>query len=63
MSPRTGRPTDDPKKEVIKVRATKTDREKLIYCCAKTGMTQYEVVMQGINRLYNELRATDALEK
>lgn len=63
MSPRTGRPTDDPKKEVIKVRATKTDREKLIYCCRKTGMTQYEVVMQGIDRLYNELRATDALDK
>ena len=30
MSPRTGRPTENPKNEVIKIRATKEDREKLL---------------------------------
>lgn len=56
MSPRTGRPTDNPKNDVIKVRATKEDREKLMYCCKKTGMTQYEVVMKGIGKVYKELK-------
>lgn len=55
MSPRTGRPTDNPKNEIIKIRATKEDREKLLHCCNETGMTQYEVVMQGIEKVYNEL--------
>ena len=63
VSPRTGRPTDNPKHEVIKIRATKEDREKLLFCCEKTGMTQYEVVMKGIDTVYNEIRATDALDK
>lgn len=63
MSPRTGRPTSNPKKMEIKVRATKEDKEKLLYCCEKTGMTQYEVVMQGVDKVYNEIRATDALDK
>lgn len=56
LSPRTGRPTENPKYDVIKVRATKEDREKLLYCCEKTGMTQYEVVMKGIDKVYKELK-------
>lgn len=63
LSPRTGRPTNNPKNEVIKIRATKDDREKLLYCCEKTGVTQYEIVMQGIDKVYNEIRATEALDK
>ena len=50
VSPRTGR-------------ATEEDREKLLYCCEKTGMTQYDVVMKGIDKVYNEIRATEALDK
>lgn len=56
MSPRTGRPTENPKTSEIKIRATKKDREKLLYCCKKTGMTQYQVVMQGIDKVYKELK-------
>ena len=55
MSPRTGRPTENPKSEIIKIRATKEDREKLLYCCEKTGMTQYEVVMNGLEKVYSEI--------
>lgn len=40
---------------IIKIRATKEDREKLLYCCEKTGMTQYEVVMNGLEKVYNEI--------
>lgn len=55
MSPRTGRPTDNPKTEQIKIRATKQDREKLLYCCEKTGMSQYEVIMLGIEKVYQKI--------
>ena len=56
MSPRTGRPTDNSKTEVIKIRATKDDREKLLFCCEKTGKTQYEVVMEGIEKVYESIK-------
>lgn len=50
-----GRPTENPKTETIKVRATKDDRDKLLYCCKKTNKTQYEIVMLGINKVYDEI--------
>ena len=56
VSPRTGRPTENPKNEIIKIRATKDDREKLLYCCEKLGKTQYEVVMCGINEVYKTIK-------
>ena len=56
LSPRTGRPTNNPKVTEIKVRATKDDKEKLLYCCSVTGKTQYEIVMEGIDKVYEELK-------
>lgn len=56
MSPRTGRPTENPKNDIIKIRATKEDREKLLYCCEVTGKTQYEVVMEGIESVYQKIK-------
>lgn len=55
MSPRTGRPKiDNPKSEQIKIRATKEDKLLLEKCCENTGMTQYDVVMTGIKKVYEE---------
>lgn len=55
MSPRTGRPkSDNPKSEQIKIRATKDDKRLLDKCCEMTGRTQYEVVMDGIRKVYAE---------
>lgn len=57
MSPRTGRPKiENPKSEQIKIRATKEDKQLLDDCCSETGMTQYEVVMTGIKKVYNEAK-------
>lgn len=56
MSSRMGRPTDNPKTTEIKIRATQSDKEKLRFCCEKTGKTQYQIVMDGISRIYNELK-------
>lgn len=55
MSPRTGRPkSDNPKSEEIKIRATKEDKEMLRVCCERLKQTQYEVVMNGIKKVYAE---------
>lgn len=56
MSPRTGRPTTNPKTEEIKIRATKEDKELLRECCDVLDKTQYEVVMDGIRRVYSEIK-------
>lgn len=56
MSPRIGRPkSDNPKSEQIKIRATKDDKRLLDKCCEMTGKTQYEVVMDGIRKVYAEV--------
>lgn len=55
MSPRTGRPKiDNPKSEQIKIRATKEDKELLEKCCKELNKTQYDVVMTGIRKVYEE---------
>ena len=51
-----GRPTLSPKTTEIKIRATKEDKEKLIFCCSKTGKTQYQVVMDGIEIQYERIK-------
>lgn len=56
MSPRTGRPTTNPKTEEIKVRATKEDKELLKKCCIELNQTQYDVVMDGIRRVYADIK-------
>lgn len=56
MSTKMGRPTDNPKTEIIKIRATKDNREKLLYCCNALNKTQYEVVMEGIEELYKRIK-------
>ena len=55
MRPKTGRPKSiNPKSEQIKIRATKQDKALLEECCVLTGKTQYEVVMEGIKKVYAE---------
>ncbi|MDE6210090.1 MAG: hypothetical protein K2M73_10530 [Lachnospiraceae bacterium] len=56
MSPRTGRPTENPKTEEIKIRATKQDKKILKECCDLLNKTQYEVVMSGIKKVYTEIK-------
>lgn len=55
MSPRTGRPkSENPKSEQIKIRATKEDKALLEKCCDRLNQTQYDVVMNGIRKVYAE---------
>ncbi len=55
MSPRTGRPTDDPKQSTIKFRISDEDMKKLEYCVEKTGLSKSEILRQGIKEVYEKL--------
>jgi len=63
MSPRTGRPTDDPKGEKIGIRLSEADLEKLEYCSSRTGLTRAAIIRKGIDIVYNELKLSEANEK
>lgn len=63
ISPRTGRPTDNPKDKQMLIRFSSDDIEKLEYCSTKIGKSKAEIVRMGITKVYNEIRATDALDK
>ncbi|WP_182434275.1 hypothetical protein [Clostridium sp. AM49-4BH] len=56
MSPRTGRPTSEPKKHETRIRMSDRDIEKLEFCCKETGMTKADVIRKGIEMVYKELK-------
>ena len=48
MSPKTGRPTTEPKNKFLKMRMSQEDLDKLSYVAEKRGMTKTDVVRKGI---------------
>ena len=43
MTPRTGRPTDNPKRHETRIRMSDKDIEMLNYCCEVTGKTKADI--------------------
>lgn len=56
MSPRTGRPTDDPKVLNTRVRMSEEDIKLMEFCCKKTGLTKAEIIRMGIREVYNKVK-------
>lgn len=56
MSPRTGRPTDNPKDKMLPVRLSKEDIEMLQYCVDLTGKTKAEIIREGIREVYAKIK-------
>ena len=56
MSPRTGRPTSDPKIHETRIRMSDEDIRLLEACCEKTGMTKAAVIRQGIREIYERVK-------
>lgn len=54
MSPRTGRPTDNPKKERVGFRLSDEESRMLDYCCEVFGLSKTEVIRQGIKEMYEK---------
>lgn len=56
MSPRTGRPTDNPKSDSIHIRLDKESREILDAYCEQEEITRAEGTRQGIKMLESRLK-------
>lgn len=56
MVPRTGRPTDEPKKNPYRVMLSDDQLKKLEYCSKTTGKTKAEIIREGIDKVYQELQ-------
>lgn len=56
MSPRTGRPTDEPKTLSTRIRMSKEDIERLEYCAEVTGKSKAEIIREGIKIVYDGLK-------
>ena len=54
MSPRTGRPTEDPKKERVGFRLSDDEIKMLDYCCEVFGLSKTEVIRHGIKEMYEK---------
>lgn len=56
MSPRTGRPTDNPKNLSTRVRLSDEDISMLEFCCEVTGKKKAEIIRLGIRKVYEGLK-------
>ena len=54
MSPRTGRPTDEPKTKRMEVRLSVLDDIKVEYCRETLGLNKTEGVKKGIDMVYQQ---------
>lgn len=56
MSPRTGRPTDNPKGKPMHVRLDKESEEILEQYCEQEGVSKMEATRRGIKKLKSDLK-------
>lgn len=56
MSPRTGRPTKEPKRHETRIRMSDEDIRMLKYCSEKTGLSKADVIRQGIKEVYEKIK-------
>ncbi len=56
MSPRTGRPTDNPKRERITVRLDAESEQILTQYCIQESIDKAEGIRRGIKRLATEIK-------
>lgn len=56
MSPRTGRPTDNPKGVPIHVRLDKESEEILLAYCEQEQVSKMEAARRGIKKLKSDLK-------
>lgn len=51
-----GRPTDNPKTEILQVRLSEEDKNKLEYCSQLLNKPKAEIMRLGIEKVYQELK-------
>lgn len=56
MSPRTGRPTEEPKNLSTRIRLSDEDVSMLNFCCEVTEKKKSEIIRLGIRKVYEDLK-------
>ncbi|CYU31170.1 hypothetical protein JXX06_09620 [Streptococcus suis] len=55
-SKKIGRPTTDPKNQSKRIRMTETEVAMLDYCVKVTGKTQTDILMMGLEKVYQDIK-------
>lgn len=55
MSPRTGRPTNNPKENYTGIRLSDDELDKIKFCMKQTGMTKTGIIRAGIELVYEKI--------
>lgn len=56
MSPRTGRPTNNPRPNKISIRISNKDKELLEKYCEQEKVNKTEAISRGINKLESDIK-------
>lgn len=56
MSPRTGRPTENPKNIRVGIRLTQDEKKMLDKCEKELGLTKTEIISLGIQKVYEGIK-------
>lgn len=56
MSPRTGRPTDNPREKRIGIRVSEEEIEMISYCLKNSDMSQSDIIRLGVRKVYEEIK-------
>lgn len=56
MSPRTGRPTENPRPNKISIRISDKDKEILERYCEQEQVNKTEAISRGINKLESDIK-------
>ncbi len=51
-----GRPTKNPKNYQMRIRLSDDEKKKLDYCCLKKGNTKSDIIREGIDVVYTQLK-------
>ena len=56
MSPRTGRPTDNPRKIRLEIRLNEDENQLLKECIEKLNLTKTDVLVMGLKEVYKQIK-------
>lgn len=56
MSPKIGRPTEEPKRHETRIRMSDEDVKRLEACSKHFGLTKAEIIRLGIRELYEKIK-------
>ena len=56
INKKIGRPTNEPKNNVLQIRTSDEFTRKLDFCCEHTNMTKADVIRLGVEKVYEELK-------